>query len=223
MKPDTDILIPEPAALTRRRFLQMALLALPAFVIPGTAHGATARAYGRPLDLGFISARLPLVRRSAWTRYQPRLSRIYAASRFSRLTIHHTGLYVNTSTARNSVARDMQGVLAAHVRLRYGDIGYHFAVDYSGCVWEGRSLAHQGAHVSGANEHNIGVVLLGNFERQRPAQAQMSALRSLVSALTQRYGISSRRIYGHRDLGATACPGRYLYPGVTNLRRSYSA
>lgn len=223
MTPDADILDPEPAPLSRRRFLQGLLLALPVLALPRAAEGASTRSYGRPLDLSFISARLPLVRRTAWTRYQPRLSRIYAAGRFNRITVHHTGLYVNTSTARSSVARDMQSVLAAHVRLRYGDIGYHFAVDYGGCVWEGRSLAHQGAHVSSANEQNIGVVLLGNFERQRPSQPQMSAMRSLVSALSQRYGISSRRIYGHRDLGATACPGRYLYPDVTRLRRSSSA
>ena len=33
------------------------------------------------------------------------------------------------------------------LRRRFGDIGYHFAIDRNGRVWEARSLAYAGAHV----------------------------------------------------------------------------
>jgi len=91
-------------------------------------------------------------------------------------------------------------------------------IDYSGRIWEGRSLKYQGAHVSSRNPGNIGVVLLGNFEIQKPSAAQKATLVKLVTELRRYYGVSRRRIYGHRDLDSTLCPGRNLYPFLPTLK-----
>jgi len=170
------------------------------------------------VDLGFLAARLKLRRRSAWTRFLPTAGKLRAAGGFNRVTLHHAGNTPLFLKAQDSVIRELDGVLTAHRQRRYGDIGYHFVVDYGGAVWEGRSLAYEGAHVLSANEHNVGVMLLGNFEEQKPSVDQVTAATWLVSLLRGRFRIPAHRVYGHRDLGQSVCPGRYVYDHVVRMR-----
>ena len=165
-----------------------------------------------------IRKRMPLYSRSDWTRLSPIYSRLDAAAPYYRITIHHEGNQANYDRSTSSVIRELQQVLAAHRRKGYGDIGYHFMIDYSGRTWEGRSLKCQGAHVSSRNPGNIGVMLLGNFEIQTPSAAQKESLKKLVTDFRDFYGISRRRIYGHRDLDSTLCPGRKLYAFLPTLK-----
>ena len=132
--------------------------------------------------------------------------------------MHHAGTGINRHRTQASVTSDLTGILSAHMEQGYGDIGYHLAVDYVGRVWEGRSLSYEGAHVLSENEANIGVLLLGNFERQRPSLAQLSAMEDLVRILRHHFRISARRVYGHRDLGSSLCPGAHPYPYVRSMR-----
>lgn len=164
---------------------------------------------------------MPIRRRYEWASVPPNLSRLRLAmpNRYHRITVHHTGLEVITATAESSVVRCMDGVLAGHLDRRFGDIGYHFLIDYAGRVWEGRSLAYWGAHVSGHNEHNIGIVLLGNYERQRPQDVQLRSLAQLAHLLRHHYAIRHNEMYGHIDLGQTLCPGKYLYPAVRQMNQ----
>jgi hypothetical protein len=110
-------------------------------------------------------------------------------------------------------------VLESHQEHRFGDIAYHLIVDYAGRVWEGRSLSYEGAHVSSANEGNIGVMLLGNFERQYPSAAQLAALDDLIGILRRQYGFGAARVFGHRDLRRTLCPGDRLYPTIAEIKK----
>ena len=68
----------------------------------------------------------------------------------------------------------------------WADIGYHFAVDRAGRVWSCRPLVWQGAHVKDRNEGNIGVLVLGNFEIERPTSAQLNALAIHLKTLATR-------------------------------------
>jgi len=137
---------------------------------------------------------------------------------FDRITVHHAGATPNYHTARSEVLRDMEGVFVTHTRRNYGDIGYHFVIDYTGTVWEGRSLAYEGAHVACQNERNIGVMVLGNFEDQAPSVSQVATVDLLIGLLQQRFRIKPHRIFGHRDLGHSVCPGKQLYTYVRQLR-----
>ena len=76
-----------------------------------------------------------------------------------------------------------------------------------------------GPHVSGANDANIGVALLGNFEQQKPSADQVLALKRLVVDLRTTYRISTQSVFGHRDLGSSVCPGKHLYGHVRDMRR----
>lgn len=137
---------------------------------------------------------------------------------FSRLTIHHTGAGVNRHLSQDQVATDIEIIRGAHRHRLWGDIGYHFVIDRAGRVWEGRPLRYMGAHVAEANSENLGIVLLGNFEQQRPAPQQLVSMHKLTGALRTQLSIPGNRVYGHRDLGRTLCPGRFLYGTVGALR-----
>ena len=67
-----------------------------------------------------------------------------------------------TSTSKSATAARLETIRKAHLRRdggRWGDIGYHYAIDPAGRLWEGRSLKWQGAHVkSKERRKNIGVV-----------------------------------------------------------------
>ena len=158
--------------------------------------------------------------RAAWTRAAPIYSRLGPTTPYERITIHHEGNRTNHNLALENVVQDLRQVWGAHRRLGYGDIGYHFIIDHAGRVWEGRSLQYQGAHVSGNNPGNLGVMLLGNFELQKPAPAQKATLLQLVTLLRKHYGIPRRQVYGHRDLDRTLCPGRHLYAFMPTLNAS---
>jgi len=162
---------------------------------------------------------MTVIRRSAWNRTPPSLSRLKTAERYTRLTIHHAGALPIRHTIASMVARDLNSILSAHMDHHYGDIAYHLVVDYAGRVWEGRSLRYEGAHVLSENDGNVGVMLLGNFERQRPSPAQLTVMGDLTELLRLQFGIRRSRVYGHRDLSPSMCPGRNLYPYVSGLRQ----
>lgn len=159
-----------------------------------------------------------LYKRSIWADKKPILSRLRKAGNFNKITIHHTGATEIYDTNRNSVICDIDGVFASHMNRNYGDIGYHFILDYAGRIWEGRSLSYEGAHVCHYNKGNIGIMLLGNFELQKPSELQLVSMKKIVGSLQAKYTIASKKIYGHRDIGHSLCPGKNLYPHVHALR-----
>jgi len=171
-----------------------------------------------PASLDFITDEMDIVRRQEWTRVLPKAWLLKPSAGFDRITVHHIGKSQNHDTAKNSVVHDLDGVITEHMDRNYGDIGYHFVVDYAGRLWEARSLAYEGAHVSGQNEKNIGIVCMGNFDLQQPSEDQMTTVEQIVTVLEEHYSIKSNRLFGHRDLGQTACPGDKLYPKVIKLR-----
>jgi hypothetical protein len=158
-----------------------------------------------------------------WAPYNTIDSLLHRSDSFTRITVHHDGNQVTFLRDEEPVMRKIQGILDAHLKRHYGDIGYHFIVDYSGRVWEGRPLRYQGAHVSNQNSGNIGIMLLGNFEEQHPSTEQAMNLEVLIRQLAHRFTINPSRIYGHRDLGYSFCPGRHLYSHLEGIRTSMSS
>lgn len=203
---------------SRRIFLRRLAAALPALAWGGTTLGAASPRVLPEFDLGFLDREMDLVRRWDWTSAAPIPWRLVPSKGFSRITVHHAGNQPNYHTVKNAVIHDLDGILTAHRERNYGDIGYHFVVDYGGRVWEGRSLTYEGAHVSHQNEGNIGIMLQGNFEMQKPSEIQTFAAKRLVQLLRNRFSVDRECVYGHRDLGASVCPGRNLYSHVVAIR-----
>ena len=102
---------------------------------------------------------------------------------------------------------------------RWGDIGYHYAIDPAGRIWSCRPLSWQGAHVKAHNEGNIGIVMLGNYDRQQVNAAQEAALQKALASLIKTYRVSTGNVRTHQEWAPTACPGRSLQAYVESLRR----
>jgi len=130
--------------------------------------------------------------------------------RIGCLTVHHTG-----ADTRSLGASDLQTVqrIEHYHRdvLGWACIGYHFLIGFDGTIYEGRPVAIQGAHVRDANRGNLGVALIGDCHRQAASPAQLTSLDYVLRSACRRYRFGPARVYGHRDLAPTTCPGDQLY------------
>ncbi|WP_432797402.1 peptidoglycan recognition protein family protein [Poriferisphaera sp. WC338] len=157
--------------------------------------------------------------RSQWTRTQPIKGRVSKMGRINKITVHHEGWTLFQTTSQSATVERLALIHKGHTKSKgWGDIGYHYIIDRAGRVWEGRPIQYQGAHVRANNPNNIGIMLLGNFEKQYPSAAQLSALQTSLRTLRRRYGVPVSRIYTHRELVPTACPGRNLQTRIAALR-----
>lgn len=160
-----------------------------------------------------------VIPRSAWTRSGPNLSDTNPMSGISRITVHHEGSTPFAATAQSAVAQRLESTRRAHVNANgWADIGYHYVVDPSGRVWEARPVALQGAHVKDNNEHNLGIMVLGNFEEQTPTPAALKSLNDFVVRMMGKYRVPVARVYTHQELKPTACPGRSLQRHMESAR-----
>jgi len=149
------------------------------------------------------------------------MRRTQKMGRISKITIHHEGWKPVHFSDMDATVQRLEMIRRSHVGYRHwGDIGYHFIVDRAGRAWEARPLMLQGAHVRDHNEHNIGVMVLGNFDRQRPSSEQLQGVESLVSRLMRQHHVPLKKIYTHRELGPTTCPGNHLQPHMDAVRRT---
>ncbi len=137
-----------------------------------------------------------------------------------RITIHHDGLPPTTLGSRRDVAGRIELIRRSHVDARgFADIGYHYIIDPSGRIWQARNARWQGAHAGGArNEHNLGILVLGNFEAQRPTRQALESLDEFVATQMLRYRVPIERVFTHRELKATICPGRALQAHMLKTR-----
>jgi hypothetical protein len=152
--------------------------------------------------------------------------------------IHHT---VNANDySRSQVPALIRGIYAYHTQSRgWSDIGYNFLVDRFGRIWEGRyggvDRPVVGAHTKGYNEYSFAMSAIGNFETAQPRQVMLDAYARLfawklslsnIRADATRLWVKDRylqAINGHRDVGKTACPGRYLYAKIPSVRAAAQA
>lgn len=130
-----------------------------------------------------------------------------------KIVIHHTG---NPSDDNLSAAKIHQ----SHLNQKWAGIGYHFVVRKDGSVERGRPLNCIGSHAYGYNYCSIGIHVCGNFEIAEPTQEQLNVLPMLIADLCDAYGLIADKdiVMGHRDLMATACPGKNLYQKLQVIR-----
>lgn len=165
------------------------------------------------------AAGISAIGRSSWTRTGPVKSKVNAMNGISKLTIHHEGWTAVNFTSKTATAERLEKIRKYHTgENRWGDIGYHYIVDRAGRVWEGRPIQYQGAHVSKNNEHNVGILVLGNFEKQSPSSAQLKSLYTTTAALTKQHRIKTKLVRSHKEINPTTCPGKNLQKHMNALR-----
>ena len=122
-------------------------------------------------------------------------------TRTGRIILHHTA----------SADVPASTIHQWHLNQGWSGIGYHFVIRAGGAIERGRPENTIGAHAGPAgNGDSIGVVLTGNFEYDKPTEAQLDSLVWLITQyLEPKYG--KLQVMGHKDVMATACPGK-LFP-----------
>ncbi len=135
--------------------------------------------------------------------WQPEAS----AREWRYLVIHHTA----------SSAGSVESIHEAHLGRGWQGIGYHFLIGNGNGMGDGeieptfrwREQLH-GAHAGKDeyNQHGIGICLVGNFQDSHPSAAQLTAVKQLVATLKAEYGLASSQVIAHKDVKATACPGK---------------
>ena len=219
------------------------------FVTVRVSGGATAAA-GLPLVATGLDAgpgQPQIIARAAWARggAPPRFPPAYGSVRLA--FVHHS------EGPNGYLAGDVPAILKSiyqfHRFVRgYNDIGYNFAIDAFGRVWEARAggvdAPVSGAHAGGYNYASTGVVILGTFISVLPPAAALTSLERLLAWKLSLHGapvlghvgvhvdpagagftrfapnelVSLPRVAGHRDGDQTACPGSALYSRLPSIR-----
>lgn len=172
-----------------------------------------------------MDAGIAVLPRSTWNARAPNRGNMDAMGKVTRVTIHHSAILLRDDR-QAACSAQLQVIQRDHMGERgYGDIGYHFLIDPSGRIWQGRDLRWQGAHAKGEhNVGNIGICLLGNFmpgkNGQKPNKEQLAAMERLVVHLLGRFGLQGDDLFCHSHFRNTECPGPLVEPVVARLQRS---
>lgn len=167
-----------------------------------------------------------VIARGQWTRFNPNPNDMHALGDIRKITVHHTGNGPFTAQSVGDVKEELQTVLRGEMAEGHDDIAYHYIIDPAGRVWAGRNIGYQGSHVrnwKGLDNRtgNVGVMLLGNFERQQPSKAQLATLEKFVVTLQRQHKVPRQKLVGgriskdfgvftHQQLSPTVCPGDNL-------------
>ena len=101
---------------------------------------------------------------------------------------------------------DARAIHRLHRQNGWAGIGYHYYVQKDGSIHRGGRGDRGRTDAAGHNADSIGVCFEGNFETEEMGPEQFAAGAELLSDIRDRYpGLT---VCGHRDLNATACPGR---------------
>lgn len=149
-----------------------------------------------------------------------------AAREWKYIVLHHTA----------SEQGDVESIHESHLKNKdkngkpWLGIGYHFVIGNGQGMTDGEieptfrwKQQMQGAHagVPDYNQHGVGIVLVGNFEKEPPSAAQLASVKRLVRVLAREYEIAKDQIVGHGDVKPTECPGTH-FP-LSEIRGSITA
>jgi hypothetical protein len=169
----------------------------------------------RPLRALAATRRVEVICRRAWGARRPRGD--FERHRIRRITVHHSAVVLRDNRLAPQRLRDHQ---AAHQSRRWPDIAYHLLIDRNGNIYEGRPRWAVGD--TATDYHPRGHLLVmceGHFGKQRPSEAQVSALIDVLAWAVGRYEVAVRAIRGHNEYASTSCPGAGLDRRLGEVRR----
>ena len=113
-------------------------------------------------------------------------------------------------------------------------VGYQYFSGRDGTIKQARADTELGAHTlncgcgsadkSGfpahtANERLIGICYAGDFTKEKPTAKALAAVFWLTIDLQRKYGIGDARLYNHRDLKKTTCPGMDMAGKMLEMKK----
>lgn len=143
----------------------------------------------------------------------------------THIIVHHDAQ--NRPVAYDSVTRYVQ---QANYHISRGEDGlqYHYKIDNIGEVFQCRNLTDTLWHCGNypINRASIAICLDGDYTYQNPTKEQYKALKELLTNLcTQHpeFPAAESSVFGHREVGSSACPGNNFWSWVASYRTSGGA
>ncbi len=195
-----------------------------------------------PLADAAVPAPFGIHSRASWSARAPASTPSYAPS-VRLAVVHHTASSNGYSAAQ--VPGIIRSIQAYHMDSNgWSDIAYNFMVDRFGGIWEGRAGGTTrpviGAHARGFNTGSVGVSVIGNYQGTAASAASLEAVSRITGYRLQEYGVGPQTrvnvtslgsttipagqvvnlpaVVGHRDVGATSCPGS-IYSSLASIAR----
>jgi len=152
-----------------------------------------------------------IIPRSEWTSTpNRRAGRDLKPSEVTAIAVHYpaTGNTKHKGETKAQTAARLRGWRELHVRppRSWADIGYNYAIDQAGRVWDLTGL-NRGAHAgtAKANRESVGVLLIvGN--KETPTDAMLASFRELRAWIIKRLP-KAAEVRPHSSYVSTACPG----------------
>jgi iduronate 2-sulfatase len=137
------------------------------------------------------------------------------------ITIHHAGVLWTNTVEPAQFVRNMQSWGKRRPEIEkpprntfWPDLPYHFMIAPNGDIYEARPVEFEPeSNTKYELAGNLGIELMGDFEKQRPSTAQLESTVRLTAWLMKEHGIDIEHVRTHRDAakGQTSCPGRDFY------------
>jgi hypothetical protein len=134
------------------------------------------------------------------------------------ITLHHAGVLWTNSQDPAQFVRNMQSWGKKRPKIEkpprntyWPDLPYHFLIAPDGRIFEGRPIEYEPeSNTKYPLAGNIGVEMMGDFNRQRPSKQQLESAVRITAWLMQEHSIPADRVRTHRDAAPnqTDCPGR---------------
>lgn len=130
----------------------------------------------------------------------------------------HAKSYDNTHSFRDYNGDGKNDAQYTGGELGYKWLLYHWMIARDGTVLQTQKPAYRRYHASDSgngtrsyNEWGLGILLDGNFETEKPTEAQFRSASKIIYDWEKKYGIDAF-VRGHREvsLTSTACPGRNM-------------
>jgi hypothetical protein len=129
-----------------------------------------------------------------------------------RLFLHHSVTPANPGNAAS--VRQVASIGVS----RFGRSSYSYANTLDGVLWQMQG-DNVGVHTAGYNSSSLAVVLVGNYDHTQISNAQVNSVAWLHRYLRSNGRlVSGAPLLGHRDVGATACPGKTAYAALGRIR-----
>ena len=150
------------------------------------------------------------VRRSGWGAADPRGKPVPIPTPVRDLFLHH-------SVTPDNGPESVRAIQKFHQETRgWADIAYSALYSPRHRVFfEGRGFGIAGAHTRNHNRTSHAVCVLGNYDVTRPPAHVIDDLAEFARWHGTAWG--PNQFQGHRDVGATACPGQHLYAMMRDI------
>ncbi|MFW5696945.1 MAG: peptidoglycan recognition family protein [Fimbriimonadaceae bacterium] len=168
-----------------------------------------------------------IVTREEWGANQPVID--LEEHEIVTITIHHTGTRQNEERTLEDKLRGLQSFSQSEGRLASGkfkpawaDIPYHYYIDVTGRIGEGRSIEYPGDSNTSYNPAGHALIVVeGSFPLDELRPEQKESLYELTAYLADKYEVPANTILGHNDWtpGETVCPGTTITNLLPDLRQ----